>query len=175
MKWIGAFAFVIFCAPIAACDFNNPHSFSCQDATFKGNIFPLVRMNAKEIGRTWFTNQFTAGSSEGAEMFSTVRSPNDSRRTCFVRNFDGSAVGALQFRGGLRNVRLNNFRATTFVSNRVGGFEDANTAVFGNTETEQRFRCRIFVRANTRHLTCQYFEDLKFMGYVGFLPFQQGC
>ena len=163
----------------AACDFQNPHSFDCQHDTFAGAIFPMIDVvGTSALSGSWFANQYTPGSRQGEGLFQTLISRSNRMKTCAVLNDDGSRVGNLRIAvtgRGVRAAQVANFRSEDFLTNRPGGFEDSKTVVFANTSTDQIFKCRVFERASTKHLTCQYFESRQFMGYVGFLPFETDC
>jgi hypothetical protein len=164
--------------PAWACDFNNPHSLSCQKETFDGKIFPLFKASVDLFNESWFTNQFTAESKGSAGVFKTIKSPSNPKKTCLVLNSDDSRVGNLQIsakQGKLKSAAIANFRNGNFRSNTQLVFSDEHTLVFGNRSTRQLFRCRVFDRVNAKHLTCQYFENEKFVGYLGFLPRTTDC
>lgn len=161
---------------VAACQMSKPHSFDCQNDTFNGRIFPLSPLNFEVLNENWFSNQYTSQGS--ASEFQTIAVAGRPHRTCALLNRDRSRVGNMRFvmgRREIRTVQIGQFGASrrTFQASSRVSFENQQTVIFGTQR--ERFRCRIFVRARMEHLTCQYFIDGKFRGYLGFLPVQVSC
>lgn len=159
-----------------ACDFSNPHSLSCQNETFAGKIFPLMPINFSLLDERWVPAQFTAGTRNSP--FITVSSRSRRHRTCAVLNQDKSRVGVMSFRftrNQIKSARITQFgsRGRNFKSRSRISFENAHTIIFG--AGVEAFRCRIFLRAQTPHLSCQYFVNKQFVGYLGMLPHQISC
>lgn len=163
-------------SPLWACDFSNPHSFTCQHETFSGSIFPLMPLNFALLDENWIPSQFTGQSA--TSIFQTVTARSSRTRTCGVINQDRSLVGVMKFnfsRNEIRKVKIARFgsKRTSFISRSRVSFENSHTVIFG--AASESFRCRIFERVRTPHLLCQYFSQGKFVGYLGLLPHQVSC
>lgn len=159
-----------------ACDFSEPHSLSCQNDTFAGKIFPLMPINFSLLDENWIPAQFTPRGRNSP--FLTVSAYGRRNQTCAVLNQDRTRVGAMKFRfsrNQIKSVKIAQFgaRGRTFKSQSRITFENDHTIIFG--AGLEAFRCRIFLRAYTPHLTCQYYLNKQFIGYLGMLPHQVSC
>lgn len=176
---IGALFFVISMGQAVACNFANPHSFSCQDQTFKGRIFPMFQIGPRVLDEVWVPSLFTPKPKmKNNPHFLTIHSREGRHRTCGVLNKNRTRVGALRLRVGHHDIteaKMGNLNGVNFVTNRKPFFEDRLSLAFSNRSTQDIFRCRVFDRKNVRHLTCQYFKNNVFMGYLGFLPRSSSC
>ncbi len=175
LKIFGLFIFLTH-SSLWACDFSNPHSFSCQNETFAGRIFPLMPINFALLDENWVPSQFT--SRGGKSPFLTVSARSRQTRTCAVLNQDRTRVGVMKFRftrNTIKDVRISQFgsRGRNFKSRSKITFENDHTIVFG--AGSEAFRCRIFQRVGAPHLTCQYFISGTFIGYLGLLSHQVSC
>jgi hypothetical protein len=155
----------------------NPHSFSCQDKTFNGQVFPLFDMNTRLLDRIWFSNQFTPQNSND-HIFRSLHSRSSRHRTCGIANSDGTRMGILDpiVRGnGIQDIEIESFLGGDFITGSKPYFEDRKSVAFGNDGGANLFRCRVFDRVDKPHLLCQYFKDGQMRGYLGFLPSATSC
>lgn len=149
----------------------NPHSMACTDETFFGNHFPVVDISEDRVRGTW--KLLTVTTEDGAlSEFKMIQNQHNPRIPESVLNrSDRSPAGPMVWRGS--QVQIQNWK-----KNRVD--IDSGSSKFRDQWTLQTqleggvsLQCRIFVRNNTDHLLCLWFEKKKAgfvkRGYLGFL------
>lgn len=197
--WI-ALALLIF--PLASfsaeCNFREPHSLACQKAAFDGTLERIFRNRNGEFQLVpvsawadfWSPNQFTAANDTFNNLFTTFSDRFNRHRTCGIQNQNGNFIHAMTIRFSGRGVHSvdiegwtgdDDFKRSAWAdldweldeAGKPKGEKPLTreTIIFALGDAES-FRCRVFLRTGIQHLSCEYFKDGKFAGYVGFLPMQ---
>lgn len=162
--------------------FVNPHSYGCNDWTFKGTtVFPLFDvdwMSRKQGAWAMVTYADPQGNENSGPEFVMLKAKG--RHTIPAGVFDvksGRNVGAVRISGAM--MTIDNWQGTRLTTdpntfNNLDRFTVQMQAVDAQRNT-QLFTCRDFERSNTSHLLCRW--DTKnrnsnrwqHKGYLGFL------
>ena len=152
----------------------NPHSFACQDATFRGQVFPMKPADPARMAGAW---RARLAVTHGGE-FRTLFNPQAPAKLLGVQNLrDGSRMGSMVLRGN-GAVSMADFGRSGVSLTTVPGsvsLPDRHTLQFQMTGDGRRhgFQCRIFDRKNLTHILCrwQVAQGGKFVqaGYLGFI------
>lgn len=155
----------------------NPHSFACQDETFRGRVFPMRKMSGAAVVGPWklFTYADISGR-QGPEFFVTVN-PQNPRIPEGVRNrADNSPVGILDWTIG--DIRFHGWTSqsqTLFETQGRTKITDQFTilTILRNERRTEAFQCRVFIRNNNDHMLCRWQtragDRFVVRGYLGFL------
>lgn len=160
----------------------NPHSYGCNDWTFRGNnIFPLFNMDwFGRLQGSWamVTYADPQGDENSGPEFIMLKTKN--RNTVPAGVFDvksGRVVGVMRVLDSTMNFE--NWQGTR-LSSHPGSFSvlDNLTVQMQAVDSQrniQLFTCRDFNRQNTHHLLCRWdsrkrnASKWQHKGYLGFL------
>lgn len=164
----------------AACDSSNsPHSFDCQAATFRGEIFPVSKARPGSMDGRWKLFVATMDPSNSKPAFRMAVNPNNPRIPEGVLNAsDGTFTGAMVWTPrtiawasfGKKGVRLDVSSGPKQIDDTTFDFK------MKSANTSEGFQCRIFVRSGTDHMLCRWFHlnsdnTWVFQGFLGLLLF----
>lgn len=173
-----AFTLFGFSAHSQTCDQSvNPHSFACQDDTFRGRVFPMRDMNGPVVAGPWTLFTYADITGRTGPEFEVLVNPQNLRIPEGVRNrFDGSMVGPLDWTIG--NIRFFGWAARSQTLFEVQGHTkimDRFTiqTILKSDRRMDAFQCRVFIRNNADHLLCRWQtrngDHFVVRGYLGFL------
>jgi hypothetical protein len=168
------------------CQFRvNPHSFACNDETYFGRHFPISSINQQRFQGAW--RLLTFAGPEGNQSFdlSMTTNPNNPRIPEGVRNrADHSFAGPLDWFGD--DIEMRSWKdadsGSPILFNGISSLDQWTVQVkLQGLDTVDALQCRIFIRSQTDHLLCRWFESRQnsrqnsdqgqwiFRGYLGFL------
>ena len=151
----------------------NPHSFACQEETFRGRIFPMKPAEMARMVGAWRSRLAVT---DGRE-FRTLFDPRAPARLLGVENLrDGSRMGAMSVSPG--SVQISGFGSKGVSLKMVPGTlsrPDQHTLQFQmrGDGRSHGFQCRLFDRKNLTHILCRWqtasngaFVQRGFLGFI---------